>query len=425
MEAEQRRQRSEGFFACDRHVGLDVGQHGRLEEAVAECVALAAQQQARAFRQRVGDVLLDFHDGLFLDQRSLVDARLDAIAHLEFAYRRHQLLREFLVDAVLHIDTVGADAGLAGVAVFGGNRALDRGIHVRIVEHDEGGVAAQFQRYFLDRRRALLHQQAAHGGRTRKAQLAHEGVACHFAADGFRVAGDDAEHAARDARALGQHGQRQRRERRQLCGFQDNRAAGGQRRRDFSRDHRRRKIPRRDRGADADRFLGHDDAAVRPRRGQRIAGNALGLFAEPLEEGGRIGDLAFRLLQGLALFGRHQERQVVGVFQHQVVPLAQDETAFARGFPAPGRPGGIGGLDRVPRFPRPHVRHAAQLVSSGRVDHVDAGAVLSIAPRAIDVSLLAQQAGVVQIQHRILVMSVWPTDMVDLFGDAPRPSGAP
>jgi hypothetical protein len=79
----------------------------------------------------------------------------------------------------------------------------------------------------------------------------------------------------------------------------------------LARDHRRREIPRRDRGADADRLLEDDQRASAcvgesPRRRY-----ALGLLGEPLDEARRVGDLAARLGQRLALLGGHQPRQVV------------------------------------------------------------------------------------------------------------------
>jgi hypothetical protein len=57
-----------------------------------------------------------------------------------------QLLDEGVVHAVLHIEAVGAHAGLAGVAVLADHRAFHRRVEVGVVEHDEGRVAAQFQR---------------------------------------------------------------------------------------------------------------------------------------------------------------------------------------------------------------------------------------------------------------------------------------
>ena len=123
-------------------------------------------------------------------------------------------LRERVVDAVLHQDAVGADAGLAGIAVLRGDRALDRHLDVGVVEHDERRVAAEFQRDLLDRRGALLHQQFADLGRAGEGQLAHGRVGGHLAADLLGAAGDAGEDALRHAGALGQFAQRQRRERR-------------------------------------------------------------------------------------------------------------------------------------------------------------------------------------------------------------------
>ena len=72
LEAEQRRHRAEGLLARHHHVGRDVGQHRRLEEAAAERVTLAAGDDLGALRQRVGDVLLDLLDRLHVDQRALM-----------------------------------------------------------------------------------------------------------------------------------------------------------------------------------------------------------------------------------------------------------------------------------------------------------------------------------------------------------------
>ena len=56
---------------------------------------------------------------------------------------------EGVVDLVLHVQAVGADAGLAGVAVLADHRALDGAVDVGVVEDDEGRVAAQFEAELL------------------------------------------------------------------------------------------------------------------------------------------------------------------------------------------------------------------------------------------------------------------------------------
>ena len=64
------------------------------------------------------------------------------------------------------------------------------------------------------------------------------GIRRQLAADLARRAGDDVEHALRDAGAFGQLRQRQRRERRLRRRLDDDGAAGGERRADLARDHR-------------------------------------------------------------------------------------------------------------------------------------------------------------------------------------------
>ena len=97
---------------------------------------------------------------------------------------RHRLREaggEGVVDAVLHQDAVGADAGLAGVAELAGQGAGHRLIEIGVVEHDEGGVAAQLQAQPLDGVGGLAHQQRAHAGRSGEGDLGDHGVAGQLA----------------------------------------------------------------------------------------------------------------------------------------------------------------------------------------------------------------------------------------------------
>ena len=72
------------------------------------------------------------------------------------SHRILQLGRESVVDAVLHKDAVGTDAGLATVAEFRDHDAGHSPVEIGVGEDDERRVPAQLQRYFLDRARALL-----------------------------------------------------------------------------------------------------------------------------------------------------------------------------------------------------------------------------------------------------------------------------
>ncbi len=59
----------------------------------------------------------------------------------------------------------------------------------------------------------------------------------------------------------------------------------------------------------------HDDALVGLVAGNDIAVQPFGLFGEPLDERGRVGDLALGLGERFALLGRHEHREIILMLQ--------------------------------------------------------------------------------------------------------------
>ena len=108
-------------------------------------MAIAAHDDARALGDGVSDVFLHLCDGTVVDERTLGGAGLEPGSRFQLAHCIRELLREGVVHAVLHEQPVGAHAGLAGVAVLGGDRAFHRRIQIRIVKHDERRVAAELE----------------------------------------------------------------------------------------------------------------------------------------------------------------------------------------------------------------------------------------------------------------------------------------
>ena len=139
---------------------------------------------------------------LGVDQRTHLHTRLGAAAQFQGGDLRLQLLHEGIVDGVLHINPVGADAGLAGIAVFRGHRAIHRRVQIGIIEHDEGRIAAQFQGQALDLAGSFAHQPGAHRGRTGEGDLGDLRVVAEFLADRLGLAGDNGETALGHARAF-------------------------------------------------------------------------------------------------------------------------------------------------------------------------------------------------------------------------------
>ena len=333
-----------------------------------------------------------------VDQRALLGLAGEPVADAELPHRGDQLLGERLVDAVLHQQAVRAHAGLPGVAVLGRDRARDRGVEVGVVEHDERRVAAELERHLLHRLRALRHQQLADLGRAGERQLAHARIAVSTPPISRAGPVSTLNTPAGMPARCGELGERERgvgRLRRRLA---DDRAAGGERGRDLARDHRRREIPRRDRGDDADRLAQHHDALVGLVARDQVAVDALGFLGEPLDEGGGIGDLALRLGERLALLGGHEPREVVRVQHDQVVPAAQEHRALLRGLRGPGREGGVRGGDGL--FGRGGIErgHGAELAPVAGIVHGQCRAARRVEPLAVHEALLPEQRRILELE---------------------------
>ncbi len=131
-----------------------------------------------------------------------------------------------------------------------------------------------------------------------------------FAADRAGGAGDHVEYSGGDPGAIRQFGQRQRGKRRLAGRFQDHGAAGGQRRARFAGDHRRREVPRRDGGGNADGLLITSRRLSVARNG--VAVDALTFFGEPLNKGGGVADFAFGFRQRFSCSRSSGERDRPG-----------------------------------------------------------------------------------------------------------------
>ena len=116
-----------------------------------------ARDNACAFIQSIGDVFLHFGNRFLVDQRSGGDVRLQTIAEMQLAHRLLEFFSKALIHAVLHVQAVGADAGLTSVTELRCQRAFHGFIKIGIVKDDKRRIAAQLQRYFFDVFGALLH----------------------------------------------------------------------------------------------------------------------------------------------------------------------------------------------------------------------------------------------------------------------------
>ena len=158
----QRGDRAEDLLARDGHVGRDVREHGRLEEGAARGhgdgrrpSTLAPAPTASASRRSTFSTASMLISGPCATPSSAPSPTFIARTRAaSFSAKASWTL-------VLDQEAVRAHAGLAHVAVLRGQRALDRGVEVGVVEDDERRIAAQLQRHLLHRRGALGHQLLA------------------------------------------------------------------------------------------------------------------------------------------------------------------------------------------------------------------------------------------------------------------------
>ena len=129
---------------------MDIRQDSRLKKQPAQRMRLPPHQDLASARQGICHVLFHLFNRGGLNERSNLHPSRKAVANLELSHPFGQALREGLVNARLHINAIGADAGLTSVSKLRGQGPLHGCIQVCVVEDDEGRIAPQFQRELLN-----------------------------------------------------------------------------------------------------------------------------------------------------------------------------------------------------------------------------------------------------------------------------------
>ena len=212
-----------------RASGGDAVEDGRGDEVAAGQVggAGAAEDEAGARRAAVVDVAGDLGVLLVGDERAEV-AVVAAGADGDARRAGVQALDQRVGDGLLDQELGGGGADLAGIAEGAVGQVLDQPVEVGVGEDQDGVLAAELQH---DRDRALgrhRHDRAAGRDRAGEGDAADQRVADQRRARLLAEAGDDVEHAGRQAGLERQLGQAQGGERRLLGGLEHGRAAGGE-----------------------------------------------------------------------------------------------------------------------------------------------------------------------------------------------------
>ena len=154
-------------------------------------------------------------------------------------------------------------------------------------------------------------------------------------------------------------------------------------------DHGARKIPRRDRGADANRLHGDEQAAPRLVPGYRLAVGTLAFGGKPFDEADAIKNLGLGFGQRLALLGRQDDGKVMAMASDQLRPRQEYFSAIACEPVAPTAKGGIGGIDRPVHERRVTISYIRYDIAGCRIS--DCGNAAIRLPFAVDIGPFTQQ----------------------------------
>ena len=183
FEAEQRRNGPERLFRRQEHFGRRVAKQNGTGVLLAFRHRIALRNDPCAFLQGIRDMPLDLLDGRAVDHRPNDDALLRTGANLHLRNSAGELCGKRLIDAGLHENAVGTDAGLAAIAKFRVYRPFDGEIEICVIEDDERRVPAELEAEPFDAVGGALHQQRADAGRTGEGDLAHRFVGHQLFAD--------------------------------------------------------------------------------------------------------------------------------------------------------------------------------------------------------------------------------------------------
>jgi hypothetical protein len=108
------------------------------------------------------------------------------------------------------------------------------------------------------------------------------------------------------------------------------------------------------------------------------------LVGEPLDDVGGRQHLGARLGERLALLHGQKARDRVGALAHQARRRAHHRRALVRRHPAPRLEPAVRGCQREVEVRPRRMRHAADALAGGRVQHVERLAVGGVAPLVVD-----------------------------------------
>ena len=149
----------------------------------------------------LSDFLIGAHAVVLLlaDQRSHFRVAIERRAQLDGLGFLGHGIDKLLVDRLLHQNAAAGGTDFALIDEDAEERAVDGGFEIRVGEENVGRLAAEFESDALDRVGGLLDDDLADCRAARERNLVDVGMLHQRRAAGLAEAGDDVDHARRQA----------------------------------------------------------------------------------------------------------------------------------------------------------------------------------------------------------------------------------
>src|SRR5713226_7272946 len=315
LDADDAKHWPKDFLARDAHVGCDVIENGwahevAFVESVTGSTLATAHQRSAVFSPNV-QITQDSLELILIDARPHFGLWIVAVTDSHRLRALRDPLDEFVGDLVYDDRAAGCRATLPRGSERALGRRFNRQIHIGILEDYDRVLATHFALTLGAAPRYLFIQTYADGVRSGERNSLDGQMIDDFVA-GIRTRSENKiQNAGRHTGLFKDFNDAHGGGWRQRGGLEHNGVSGYQRRRNFPRRNRHRKIPRRYASNYAQRLLDRIDE-VRWQLGKnRLAVHAPRLARAKLSNIDRALHLAARLAESFTLFARENLRQLI------------------------------------------------------------------------------------------------------------------
>ncbi len=316
-------------------------------------------------------------------QRRSVDQRphgniiaLGRIAKLHRFHRFAHTVHKAIVNALLHIHTLGAVTDLPGVNHAGVNNRFYRQLQIRIVHDDGRGFTAQLQAHFGNVLRGGGHDLLPRPHAAGHADQCHFRVARQLLAYSFAAPQHQVEDSLRQANLVNDFGKGNGVVRREFARFNDDGVTGQQRRTQLAGNEEEREVPRQNASGHAEGAFEQQNVFARAIALDNFAFVAACPLGHIVEIIGGESHFHLRELLDLATFSHDQGADFAGAFADTRRNFTQPTRALDGRQCLPVGLSALGGVDGLAGIVGTAVGNTGNDLFGGRVDHINPGFTL-------------------------------------------------